>query len=161
MLFGTPQKTKDESLNIQYRFKQLSTTTSYKYLGIKLDKSLSLRDHINSVYKKASARPYLMKRVRPQLTTEAAITLYKTMLLSTFTYCAIITSNYTATVEKKIESFEKRASYIIFGKSKNKVDSIRKLQKRRICVQVFNCVNDNVCDNLKNYFDVMSNNTRN
>lgn len=42
MLFGTPQKIKDKSPNIQYRFKQFSTTTSYKYLGVKLDQSLSL-----------------------------------------------------------------------------------------------------------------------
>jgi hypothetical protein len=164
MLFGTTQKTKNNSLSIQYRFKKLSATTSYKYLGVKLDQSLSLREHINSVYKKASARLYLLKRIRPQLTTDAALTLYKTMLLPIFTYCSILTSTYTETLEKKIVSFEKRADAIIFRNphihNKKKL-SIRNLQKRRVCVQVFNCINGNVCVNLKNYFEVMSNNTRN
>jgi hypothetical protein len=164
MLFGTTQKIQNNSLDIMYRFKKLSTTASYKYLGVKLDQSLSLREHINSVYKKASARLYLMKRIRPQLTTDAALTLYKTMLIPIFTYCSILTSTYTETLEKKIESFEKRAYCIIYRnlhQHANKKLSIRNLQKRRICVQVFNCINGNICGNLKNYFEVMSNNTRN
>ena len=31
----------------------------------------------------------------------------------------------------------------------------------KLCTQVFNCINGNVCNNLKDYFEVMSNNTRN
>ena len=34
--------------------------------------------------------------------------------------------------------------------------SIRRLKKRRLCKQVFNCVKGNVCDNLKDYFEIMS-----
>ena len=132
--------------------------------GVKLDQTLSLREHINSVYKKASGRLYLMKRIRPQLTTKAAQTLYKTMLLPIFTYCSILTSTYTETMERKIASVENRAYSIIYRNlpvHHHQKVSIRNLQKRRICTQVFNCINGNVCDNFKNYFEVMSNNTRN
>ena len=116
MLFRTNQKIKNQLLDISYRFVKISNTTSYKYLGVRLDQNLFLSEHIESVYKKASSRLYLMKRVRPQLTTDAALTLYKTMLIPIFTYCSIITSLYTETIKKKISSFKKKAFYIIFNK---------------------------------------------
>ena len=164
MLFGTSQKVKNQSLDISYRFTKITNTTCYKYLGVKLDQNLSLSEHIESVYKKASSRLYLMKRVRPQLTTDAALTLYKTMLIPIFTYCSIITSLYTETVKKRISSFERRTFHIIFNKETQKANnvlSIKTLQKRRTCIQVFSCINGNVCNNFEGYFDVMENNTRN
>ena len=164
MLFGTSQKVKNQSLDISYRFTKITNTTCYKYLGVKLDQNLSLSEHIKSVYKKASSRLYLMKRVRLQLTTDAALTLYKTMLIPIFTYCSIITSLYTETVKKRISSFERRAFHIIFNKETQKANnvlSIKTLQKRRTCIQVFSCINGNVCNNFEGYFDVMENNTRN
>ena len=63
MLFGTTKRTKDISLEINYRHHNIPFTRSYKYLGIKLDQSLSLRDHFASTYKKATGRIYLLKRV--------------------------------------------------------------------------------------------------
>ena len=164
MLFGTSQKVKNQSFDISYRFTKITNTTCYKYLGVKLDQNLSLSEDIESVYKKASSRLYLMKRVRPQLTTDAALALYKTMLIPIFTYCSIITSLYTETIKKRISSFERRAFHIIFNKETQKaknVLSIKTLQKRRTCIQVFSCINGNVCNNFEGYFDVMENNTRN
>ena len=118
MLFGTSQKVNNHSLNIIHRFTKLSTTTAYKYLGIKLDQTLSLHDHIDSSYKKATGRLYLLKRVRPQLTIKGAIQLYQSMILPIlpiFTYCSILTSIYTRTFEEKISSFERRAYRAIFN----------------------------------------------
>ena len=50
MLFGTKQRTKHAALNIKYRHQALSFTSSYKYLGIKLDQSLSLTEHFLYTY---------------------------------------------------------------------------------------------------------------
>ena len=52
MMFGTSQKIKNKSLQIRHNFNNISNTSSYKYLGVKLDQTLSLRDHIEAVYKK-------------------------------------------------------------------------------------------------------------
>ena len=164
MLFGTPQRTRNQSLVIQHRFNTLSFTSTYKYLGVKLDQSLALREHIDSAYKKASGRLYLLKRIRPQVTADAAIKVYKSMILPIFTYCSILTSNYTKSFEEKITSFERRSYRIIYNRAKiHDIDkiSIRTLQKRRLCVLVFNCINGNVCSNFEKYFELMSNNTRN
>ena len=164
MLFGTTQKLKNKTLEIKSNFDSISNTSTYKYLGVKLDETLSLREHIESVYKKASARLYLLKRIRPNLTTDVALTVYKTMLIPIFTYCSIITGNYTQTVESKIINFERKAYDIIFQSQqtkRSKLIKIRELQRKRICVQVFKCMSGSACENFNDYFEVMTNNTRN
>ena len=137
MVFGISQKIKNRSLRIQHNFSNINTST-YKYLGVKLDQTLSLCDHIESTYKKASVRLYLMKRIRPNLTAAAALTVYKTMLL--FAYCSIITGSYTETMERKIRSFERRAYNIVFPTQNTnslKIPRIRDFQKERLCLQVY------------------------
>ena len=163
MLFGTSQKIKNSQIEIACQGNQLATTTSYRYLGVNLDQTLNLTAHVDKVYKKASGRLNLLRRIRPNLTKKAALTIYKTMLLPIFTYCSIITASYTRTVEQKIANFEQRAYTIIYstGKSPSKANKIREVQRKRLCIQVFNCVNGNVCNNFKNYFKRMDNQTRN
>ena len=53
MIFRTPQRVKDKELEIVYRQQKVQNTSTYRYLGITLDKSLEMKDHANSVYKKA------------------------------------------------------------------------------------------------------------
>ena len=163
MLFGTSQKIKRHNLKFLHRYNELPTTSTYKYLGVKLDQTLSIREHIDSSYKKASGRLNLLNRVRPHLTLEGAIQLYQSMIVPVFTYCSILTSMYTRTFEDKVKSFEKRAARTIYNSEvvNWKKISIRRLQQRRLCLQVLNCINGNVCDNFKGYFEIMENNTRN
>ncbi|XP_057296237.1 uncharacterized protein LOC130625190 [Hydractinia symbiolongicarpus] len=141
-----------------------SFTNSYKYLGVKLDQTLSLSEHIESTYKKVRGRLYLLQRIRPQLTIETASTIYKTMLIPVFTNCSIITCYSTKTYQVKLENLEKRANRIIFKKNvprKSKPVSIKDLLRQRLCLQLFKCVHGDVCENFVNYFEKMTNNTRN
>ena len=81
-----------------------------------------------------------MKRIRPNLTAAAALTVYKTMLVPIFAYCSIITGSYTETMERKIRSFERRAYNIVFPTQNTnslKIPRIRDLQKERLCLQVY------------------------
>ena len=118
MLFGTTQKTKNKTLEITNQHQQVHNTNTYKYLGVLLDQTSALREHTEKMYKKAASRLYLLRRIRPQLTTEVAQTIFKTMLIPLFTYCSIISSNYTETkdiIKKRIKNFQKRANQIIYG----------------------------------------------
>ena len=161
MLFGTSKRTKDKFLNVEYRRQKISYTDSYKYLGIKLDQTLSLRDHTLTTYKKASGRLYLLKRIRPNLTSKAAHTIYQSMIVPLFTYCSIVTMIMSKTAKEKIKRLEMRASEVISGKRELKTNCIASIGKRRICLQVFDCIFGNVCKNFENYFERMQNNTRN
>ena len=40
------------SLEIKYNEQTINVTTSYKYLGVSLDRSLNVSDHFNETYKK-------------------------------------------------------------------------------------------------------------
>ena len=161
MLFGTKQRTKNATINIKYRYNSLSNTKSYKYLGIKLDQSLSLTEHFTSTFKKASGRMYLLKRIRPYLTRQAALAIHRTLIVSMFNYCSILTLNLTTTQHQRISSFERRANELIFGSSPEKIPKIVSLAKLRMCNLVFDCLNGNVCSNFVNYFELMKNQTRN
>jgi len=98
MLFGTAQKIKNKTLEITNNHQhRVHIAKSYKYLGVLLDQTLSLREHIDKTYKKAAGRLYLLRRIRPQLTT----------------------SNYTNTIEARISNFENRAIQVIYGEIKN------------------------------------------
>lgn len=71
-------------------------------------------------------------------------------------------STYTESFEKKIMSFEKCADHIVYQiRQIVNSPSIQKLQKRHICIQVYNFIHCEICDNLKNYFEAMTNKTRN
>lgn len=67
------------------------------------------------------------------------------------------------THKQKIESLEKRAQKIIFNGKRDckEIGSIDNLLRKKLCEQVFKCIHGDTCVNLKNYFEIMSNNTRN
>ena len=60
--------------------------TNYKYLGITLDAKLTFNDHVKKCHKAASHKLSLLRRIRPLLTTYAAVQIYKTMILPLLEY---------------------------------------------------------------------------
>jgi len=162
MLFGTKQRLKGKNINISYRHRVVHSTENYKYLGVDIDKSVNLNEHLNKTYKKVCGRLHLLKRLRGQMTQKAALAIYQTMVIPLLTYCSIITCNNNEPFKKKLVSIENRAERIIFnGAQQAKISSINDEVKKRICCQVFACINNETCDPFKNYFEIMENNTRN
>jgi len=125
------------------------------------------RDKVSSTYyllhKKAVGRLYLLTRLRSQLTVKAATCIYQSMLLPLFTYCSIITYQTNNTYKQKLKSFENRAHKVIFRNqpADYTITSIDHLLKKRLCINVYYCLNESICEHLENYFDLMLNNTRN
>ena len=66
------------------------------------------------------------------------------ILIPLFTYCSIISSTDTETLNQRINSFERRAHEVIFKRKSNFPNnaSIRSIQRRRLSTQVFNCVHE-------------------
>lgn len=159
MLFGTKQRLKGNKIDVKYRHYVVSTTKSYKYLGVYLDESVTLQDHLSKTYKKVCGRLYLLKRLRGKMTQKAALTIYQTMIIPLLTYCSIATSNNNNVFINKLQTIENRAKQIIGENCK--VNSIEKEMHKRLCGHVYDCIHDNICDPLKNCFEIMDNNTRN
>ena len=107
------RKLKTRHLKSQTTNNTVHIANTYKYLRVLLDLTLSLHKHVDTTYKKAAGCLYLLRRIRPHLTTKVAITIFKTILIPLFTYCSIIISSYTNTIETSMKNFKKRANLII------------------------------------------------
>ena len=58
-----------KSLNVMYRNQLINSVTTYKYLGVDLDQALNMNSNFDSIYKKASGRLRLLRKIRPYLNT--------------------------------------------------------------------------------------------
>ena len=118
MLFGTGQRLGKENVSpfsVKIRDQSICYSTSYKYLGITLDPTLTLGHHLLNTYRKASGRLRLLKRIRPSLTVQSARSIYQSMILPVFSYCNTITLDLSESFTQKLRNFEDRASRIIFN----------------------------------------------
>ena len=86
---------------------------SYKYLGVLLDPSLNMKEHLQKTLKSAAARIKLLKRMRQSLTSHAAESIYKTIVLPKMLYCSTPTLKISDTMGKKFENLQARAIKII------------------------------------------------
>jgi hypothetical protein len=104
MLFGTNKKRGNKHLNVSYRDEPINETTSYKYLGILLDQSLTLSENFAQTYKKASSRLHLLHKLRVHVNQDVAKRIYQTMILPILTYSSTASLHFTATQLKQLES---------------------------------------------------------
>ena len=117
MVFGTHprlKKLQNDPIRIEHCGNMINSTTSYKYLGIKLTPSLNMTSHITDSIKKASTRIRLLRKTRSFMDTETANLVYQTLILPLFTYCSL--SIYGATPEylkRQIVKIENRVERIV------------------------------------------------
>ena len=152
MVFGTGKKlsTTPTVLEVKYKDNIINVTTSYKYLGVKLDQTLSLNEHFESSYKKASSRLFLLAKLRHQLTSHAAKTIYQTMVLPVINYCCLICLHHTDTQKNKLASLDRRARKIIKDNNEKTI-TILQYQHRHACKFVRSCLDERVCENFHGY----------
>ena len=157
MMFGTAAKRKkiEHDVIIEINSRPISNTDKYKYLGIHLDPSLSLTDHVQKVCKKASSRLGLLRRIRPILTIHAALDLYKAMVQPVTTYCSTAFLSMSETNRKKLERLETRATKIIFGarhQQHRMFRSFANMQNIQCADFVFRCLNKTAPDVFHEHF---------
>ena len=168
MMFGTGQKlNKKRSLELIYEGEVINFTKSYKYLGCMIDSTLSLNQFFQNGYKSASNRLKLLSKLRPFLTREACYKVYNTMILPLLTHNSLIMLQITRTQQTCLTSIENRANAIINSGSINhdflKSQSTIFCIKKNACCVVRKCIDDTLCSNFKDYFELFEHNfnTRN
>ena len=154
MIIGTAKRLSmnNENFKVTFRNTEINHVNSYKYLGVHINDTLTFQNHFNKIYKKASARLRLLERIRPNLDQSTARLIYQCMIVPIMTYSGTINVEKSNGQLKELSSFTRRAQRII---SDNK--SLFNIQND-IMIQsslfVRKCIDGNVCDNFKNYFDV-------
>ena len=87
MVFGTAKrlsKTEKKEMKIEVNGTSIAGTSSYKYLGVYLDQTLNFATHFDKIYKKATGRLNLLRRIRSSFDTTSAEKIYRTMIMPVF-----------------------------------------------------------------------------
>jgi len=132
----------------------INSTTTYKYLGVHLDPTLSFETHFNKTYKKVARRVTLLRKIRSSITCAAAESIYRAMIMPVFTYCSLITLSYSNMCRQLICNLEHCGLSFISSGLQNKTDiripSVDSYLERKVCLYVSDCLIGNVCTPFKN-----------
>ena len=103
-----------------------------------------------------TSRLRLLNKLRPNMTTSTAGSIYNMVNVPLFSYCILLKPTLTQTQVNRILSFERRAKEIIGYKQRQKkqVNQVN-IQKQRICSFVHK-VMGKVGDPFENYFEFLN-----
>ena len=84
MVFGTNKRLSylnDPPIKIQYNKTTINFTTSYKYLGLYINNTLNMSEHVNMTLKKASTRVHILRKIRYFIDPHTATIIYESMII--------------------------------------------------------------------------------
>ena len=116
MIFGTAKrlgKTEKREMNVEVHGTLIAGNSSYKYLGVYLDEALNFATHFDKIYKSATGRLDLLRRIRISIDTASAEKIYRTMMMPVFGYCSSLSLGWSTTYKKRIESLERRSLDVV------------------------------------------------
>ena len=118
MLIGTYQRlSAADGFSIRTDNTDLDRVYAFKYLGVLMDQTLSWKDHIDLLGKKISSRLGMLRRARKVLPKATCVTLYNTMVLPLFDYCAAVWDGCGVGYKGYLDKLNRRAACIIEGRS--------------------------------------------
>ena len=132
-----------------------------------MDPSLNLETHFNATYKKAAGRVNLLRRIQGSINLATAENIYRAMIMPVFTYCGSIALGWLDSRVNLIRKIEQHSRNIIKPKANPSTDlqipANESAIKKKVCIFVFDCLQNNVCDPFITYFEKMAHvqNTRN
>ena len=161
IVFGTHKRLNmtSRTLNLSYNGHKISSTNKYKYLGTLLDQTLTLADHLKDVYRKTSNKLYLLNRLRSNLTHEAALQIYRAIIMPALLFNSSMLLKMNNSQLSKLKSLENRASKVTLCA----VSKLRIEIEKHCCLLVKKCLIGKTCENFHNYFTTTNHgrNTRN
>ena len=145
MLFGIAKRLCSHGdLKVSLQGNLTNYTSKYNYLGMHLDPSLNMSDHLQKVLKKAIARIKLLARMRKSMSMLAAKTVYSVHVLPTILYCSTPVLNISDTMTQKFEKLQERAQKIIYYQTNQNCESrfcsILNQKKCKAACLIFKCL---------------------
>ena len=95
--------------NLKIQGKAIDYVFQYKYFGVTIDEILSFRAHLNNTIKLVAHKIIMLNKVRHYITEDAAIKIYKTMILPYLDYRDIFFINSNQKQIKKLQTLQNRA----------------------------------------------------
>ena len=110
MYFSNVQST---SFAIQIK-KLLHESPEEKLLGVTLDKTLSFKAHVTSLYKKANRKLHALSRIAHYLDSKKLKSVMKALILSLFSYCPLVWMLSESGLNNKINHLHEKALRIAY-----------------------------------------------
>ena len=110
MIFRTQNGIKNVNLpDLKLDGETIEYVKQYKYLGITLNSTLSFKSQIQNTIKIVAHKISLLQKIRHFITRDAAITLYKTMILPYLDYGDVILHELSNNLLGKFQKLQERA----------------------------------------------------
>ena len=116
MIVGTRSMVKKHPIlpRLKIDGKTIDYVFQYKYLGVTLDEILSFHAHLNNTIKIVSHKKILLHKIRCYITEDAAVKIYKSMILPYVDYGDIFYMNANSGLVEKLQTLQNRALRICF-----------------------------------------------
>ena len=132
MIIGSRQKLLAEGNpepRIRIDNKSIEKVTHTKSLGLIIDNRLTWAKHISEISKKVSMAIGAMKRIRPCITTAAAVQTYNSLILPHFDYCSPVWDGLNNELSEKLQKIQNRAARVI---TKTSYDTRSRLLRKKL-----------------------------
>ena len=92
MIIGSRQRMSamDDRITVEINDCEVEKVDSVRSLGVYIDKHLNWSTHIENIFKKIASAIGALKRIRPYVTTDAAIHVYRALIQPHFDYCCSV-----------------------------------------------------------------------
>ena len=120
MILGSKQKVKKSTpLPLYINNVAIDYVTSYKYLGITVDQTLSFNLYLNQVIKTVSYKISLLIKIRKYITSKSAIQVYKSMSIPYLDYGDILFNHGPSKLLDKLQKLQNRSLKVCFDPQRN------------------------------------------
>ena len=116
MLIGSRQRlanTVTHLFNVQIEGQEINRVCNTKSLGIYMDQNLSWSKHVNEIAKTISSGIGALKRLRPFISEDTAILLYRAFIEPHFDYCCPVWDGLSNELADKLQKLQNRAIRVI------------------------------------------------
>ena len=105
---------------------EITSEQSVKLLGVHLDYKLNFHHHVSSLCKKAGAQLRVLQRLSHHLDTSSKMQIFRSFILSHFTYCSLIWHFCGASHAQKLERIQYRALKFVYSDFNTSYDDLLK-----------------------------------
>ena len=115
MVIGSHQKVRtiESEIYIRVNGNEINRVHSVKSLGVHIDEHFTWSVHIDKLCKKIASAIGVLKRIRPFITTNRAVQVYKALIQPHFDYCCSVWDGFGDTLSCKLQKLQNRAARVI------------------------------------------------
>ena len=111
-MFINPKKEVCNS-NLQIHTENIDFVNSFEYLGIHIDHSLSMNNHVDSIYKKCTMKLSLLYKIRHFISQNTALSIFKSMIRPYMDYGDFIIDSAHSVRIDRLERLQNRIKRLI------------------------------------------------